>query len=939
MNGIQSDSLTVPRLPAFAPGEGHDAGIREWDLERPIFSWVLAILLAIFAIYPTLAYPIEEYACDAAAFHVYRGVVFSTARADGWLFPRWTPSINAGLGGPLFSFYAPMAYYLMDILNWFGIAHPVAWRLIIALALLVGTAGMFGLALRLFKRADVALLCSVAFTYAPHLLKDFFERGSPQGLPIVLYPWMLWALLRLAQRPSGRRLALASLCWALMLLLHTAAALWLVPVIGLFLVHLAFHVSRKSVPICLVALALGFALAAFFLVPFVAERQYVQAERNHAADYTRPDLNPLPLADLLAAPALFDTGLAHNGMGLSIGLLYAPLLVLSLGLGLLMWRKRGAHAVILPAGAAVLGLGTVWLQTPSATFVWAAVPLLRILEFRWRLQSIIGLLGAIILGTLFQAWPSRYRTMVLATLATAYLGLSLPSLYPQLLPHWTSFPAVPTAADAEAFGLLRGVPGLSAFSEELPIWRRLPFTQEEARRVAATPIANPPHGARILSDERRTGQWHIQVETPNAFTAALHILYFPGWVGYVDGTQRHLSPMADTGYAQIEIPAGCHEVTLRYEGTLIQHLGDWLSALALACLLFIAVFWKGRKSVPLAGDLVYLRACWWLPLGLLLLAGLKAYWIDPHTTWLRLSSTCEAISGAEAQADVWFGEEIHLCGYTISRSALLPPGTFRVTLYWEIDYPVATPAHSFVHLVSTRFDPPTGYYLWDQQDKEAPGLHPLTEWLPGRLYKDTYELHVPPGVSPAEYQLEIGWWQPGTGQRLAPRIARPDPALAISRTRSLLAFEHVFQLPRVEHEQRATLGQEVRLLGYRLEPAQPKPGEAMRLTLYWQAAASMQMSYTVFTHLLDASGEMRAGHDGIPVYDHRPTNRWLVNEVQVDEHEIQVPADAPPGRYVIEVGMYDSRTGTRLPASDEEGRRLPEDRILLDPIELQPHRL
>ena len=450
--------------------------------------------------------------------------------------------------------------------------------------------------------------------------------------------------------------------------------------------------------------------------------------------------------------------------------------------------------------------------------------------------------------------------------------------------------------------------------------------------MAATPIANLPQGGRVLSDERHTGEWRVRLETPSTFDAALHVLYFPGWAGYVDGARVPLSPAPETGYAQMEIPAGCHEVTLRYEGTLTQHVADALSMLAAGGLLLLACFWRGHGAQQAADGVAYLRPRWWLPLSVLVLAALKFGWVDPHTAWLRHSSTCQAINGAKVQSDVWFGDRVHLCGYTISRSALYPPGTIRATLYWEVDRPVARPAYSFVHLVGTRFSPPIGYPVFDQQDKEAPGLHPLTQWLPGRLYEDTYELHVPAGLSAAQYQLEIGWWEPDTGQRLPPRIVGPHDTLAVSRTGSLLVFEHAFVPPKMPHTLRATLGQEVCLLGYGLAPEEAKAGDTVRLTLYWQAVAPSQTSYTVFTHVLDASGTMRAGHDGIPVYDQRPTDLWLAGEVQVDEHEIRLPADASPGQYAIEVGMYNAATGVRLPAFDAAGRRLEYDRVLLGTI-------
>lgn len=932
MKQTESEGVARPRVWQLASRIAHRAAAAWRKVEGAAFSWALALLLAGFAVYPALTCPIEEHAQDAAAFHIYRGVVFSSARADGWLYPRWVPTINAGLGGPLFAFYAPMAYYLMDGLHALGFAHPVAWRLITAFALLVGAGGMFGLTLHLFKRAEVGLLCSTIFIYAPNLLKDLFERGSPQGFPVALYPWMLWALLRLGERPSARRLVAASFCWAFMLLLHTAAALWLLPVIGLFLLYLARRFDGRSIWLGLVAVLAGFLLASFFLVPFAAERQYVQAERNHAADYTRPDLNPLALADLLAPTVVFDTGLAHNGMGVGVGLLHALALVCGSGAACVLWRRGRSADAILAGGAAVLGVATLWLQTGWADFVWTGLPLLNILEFRWRLQSTIGLLAGLSLGALLAWFPRRNRTMLLGLLVVAFIGQSLPSLFPSLLPHWVTFPPDLTPAEAGAFGLQIGAPGLSAFSEELPRWRQFPFTQEEAERVAATPVANLPQGARVMTDDRNALGWRIRVETPSSFMAALHLLYFPGWAAYVDGIRKPLSPMPETGYAQVEIPAGSHEVTLRYEGTVVQHFADWLTALTVAALLLLLWVWRSRGAAQPRVGVEYLHPHWGLALGILVIVGLKMAWVDTHTTWLRHSSNCQAIKGAGVQTDVWFGDEVHLCGYTISHSALLPSSTLRITLFWQIDRPVTEPAHSFVHLVGTHFNPQSGYPMLDQQDKEAPGYHPLTEWTPGHLYQDTYELHIPAGLSPAEYQLEIGWWEPATGRRLVPRIVGSADALAVSRTGSLLVFERAFRPPHVQHPLQARLGEGARLLGYALSPEQAMAGDTVRLTLYWRAVAPMEASYTVFTHILDASGMMRAGHDGIPVCDQRPTHGWLVGEVLVDEHDIVLPADAAQGRYSIEVGMYEAATGVRVPAFDAAGRRLEHDRVLLGTV-------
>jgi hypothetical protein len=51
-----------------------------------------------------------------------------------------------------------------------------------------------------------------------------------------------------------------------------------------------------------------------------------------------------------------------------------------------------------------------------------------------------------------------------------------------------------------------------------------------------------------------------------------------------------------------------------------------------------------------------------------------------------------------------------------------------------------------------------------------------------------------------------------------------------------------------------------------------------------------------------------------------------------DEYSLALPADAPPGDYGLEVGMYLLETAGRLEAYDAAGQRWPNDAIRLDPL-------
>ena len=158
------------------------------------------------------------------------------------------------------------------------------------------------------------------------------------------------------------------------------------------------------------------------------------------------------------------------------------------------------------------------------------------------------------------------------------------------------------------------------------------------------------------------------------------------------------------------------------------------------------------------------------------------------------------------------------------------------------------------------------------------------------------------------------------------------------------ATERLFTAPETRYPSGANFGDLVTLVGADLDTATVGPGETLHLTLYWQARTSMVKPYTVFTHLLDADSRIWAQQDGIPVSGARPTTGWVPGEVIRDEVQLAVDPQAPPGDYVIEVGLYDAGDPAlpRLPVlstvegpvSDEAGQPI-DDRVLLAEVRVE----
>lgn len=193
-------------------------------------------------------------------------------------------------------------------------------------------------------------------------------------------------------------------------------------------------------------------------------------------------------------------------------------------------------------------------------------------------------------------------------------------------------------------------------------------------------------------------------------------------------------------------------------------------------------------------------------------------------------------------------------------------------------------------------------------------------WPPGTRGISTFEMMVDPETTTGAGWLLLGVYDRkgmsrlpivddqgrsiGTELRLGPiKIqGRPRPATAI------------------ENAAPASFDDNIRLLGYDLEPKVQVPGQSATLTLYWSALGRPSRDYTIFVHLLNDREELEAQSDGPPRNGRYPTSIWDEGEVIVDVRHFEVNRTTTPGTYHLAIGLYDPSGDQRLAVVDESGR-------------------
>lgn len=158
-----------------------------------------------------------------------------------------------------------------------------------------------------------------------------------------------------------------------------------------------------------------------------------------------------------------------------------------------------------------------------------------------------------------------------------------------------------------------------------------------------------------------------------------------------------------------------------------------------------------------------------------------------------------------------------------------------------------------------------------------------------------YNFQIQPGDASGDYRLRLKQQSPGQPVEQADT----PPLLRTETERRQFALEPEAPAQPVE----VNFANYVNLLGYDLPQSQVQPGQALPLTLYWQARRTIGADLIMVNRLLDDQGQVWGGRDrkAREVYS---TMLWAPGEIVSDPFTIQVAPETPPGSYTIFVGLY-----------------------------------
>ena len=592
----------------------------------------------------------------------------------------------------------------------------------------------------------------------------------------------MWSFRRLATLEDRRYIVIAALGLAALPLTHTTSTLIIFPLLVAYVVALLLlnrerrfigEAANHRYSGVVLALALGLALSAFFTLPAILERQWIQIERGLIPPNLDYHHHFLSLAEILSPPQPTDTGRMNPAIPRSLGLVQTiPAIAAISGL-----RKKGESQRLHILFCALVLMASVAMMLPQSVALWDRLPPLAYLQFPFRWLGPASFAVAVLAGASVSALShsgslggslTSPRFLISAVLLTLLVLAALPMLYPG---YQHSLPANPSLAEMMDMERRMGAVGTTATGEYLPIWVEWvpPESLLEPMYRAGLPLkrldtSTWPEGSTVLEEEYAPTAGRITVRPTKMLRVFFDIHYFPGWRAYIDGEEVPIEPTQGQGRISFIVPVGEHVIRLQFEELPLRMAADAISVISLLVLLAIVVYPVRRKSPslkepPPRHGLSARQAMTMAGLALLLLA-VKVIYVDHHDTFFKWGFDGTHIKGVQNSLNSNFDDKITLLGYDLSSSTVRAGETLCLDLYWKAQRRLDISYGVQARLVDSALN------VYAQQDNAHPGSYPTSWWEEGKYMKDTHRITVPASTLPGQYLLQVGLYDPATLQPL-----------------------------------------------------------------------------------------------------------------------------------------------------------------------------
>ena len=511
--------------------------------------------------------------------HLARFANYKLALKEGQFPPRLAPNLLNHFTYPVLNFNYPLANILSLPLSFLKLNYELSFKLIALTALLVLGVSSHQWLKSLGFSKSAGIFSLLGLFSAPFLVNIVWFRGNiGELLALALFATGLWLTESWSQSPQKTYyLWWLGLTGVGVLLAHNLAALMIGPILLLYGLHSGSWRNRLKL---LLVWGLAGGLCLWFWLPAIAEKSSIVLD--DAKFFQEYSGYFVTFSQLLTAPLEFGFVFpgSISGLNLSLGALSLLIIALSLIWGSLKLREKlqTPKSWLRSTLLLILVLGLIFFQTKFSLNWWQSFPVLKYLQFPWRLTLPLIVLILPLMAYWWQ-WASERRVNWLKLLLMSLLlGQFWPLFQLRAADYFHK-----TVVDYDAYGQTT-----STMNENLPKgFRFIEFGDWQ-------PTPQILQGAGNISVQSWSGtrrRYTLTLTQPSLIVEPSIV-----WLGFETHANSHQVNYIDSDQIQgrlaYELPVGQYQVITQFtQNTWPRRIGNGVSLTVLLGLMGW-VFWK-----------------------------------------------------------------------------------------------------------------------------------------------------------------------------------------------------------------------------------------------------------------------------------------------------------------------------------------------------------
>lgn len=481
---------------------------------------------------------------------VIRFSAFHQTLVSGQFPVRFVDRLNNNYGYPVLNFLYPLPFYLAEVPKILGFSFVDSIKMIFVLSTMTSVIAMFWALSQVFNRW-ASFTGAILYIFAPYRFVDLYVRGSLGEIVAFVFPPLIFGVIFKIAKGQKIFLPIATFLISFLILSHNVIAVIFLP----FLLATSLIIIKKERWQIVSSFIMGILIASFFWIPAVYDLRFVRLSQIKVSSV---------VDHLVGIRELFvpSWGYGPRPIGLDSFSPQIGLVALAIVLSVLYLRSAKKTREKLVDFMLIIFAISFFLMTKYSLPFWQSIPGVDIIQFPWRLLSLIIFIAAFFGGYVINHVKEQRLITIIVVLAVIISTI----VYTK-----------PRSFVNRSDGFYSTNEDTTTVRDEyLPLW-----VKEKPINRANQKIEVSLSDAEIILEQIKNASYKANIFARKDTKVQVNTIYFPGWQVESDGRNVPIEFQNNYGLINFNLPAGTHEVIIKYNKTPVHLASEIISLVAI----------------------------------------------------------------------------------------------------------------------------------------------------------------------------------------------------------------------------------------------------------------------------------------------------------------------------------------------------------------------